>query len=127
MQVINDGSCQWADLGPTNHVNYADHNGVSHDDTRWSITFNNYLGQDAPGACFIVRYDSVANEYSHFNTCTGNIYNTTCIGGTGYTCAGGSWSQTFIANPVPASQSLTVQHNGFPSDNLDWMDGSWNN
>ena len=121
MAVIRDGDCQWVDIGPADNVMWKAASGNSHDDLRFTAAFNNYQGQGAPGACFLVQYDSTANAYYHLNTCTGNAYKTTCIRGTGYTCAGGTWGQSFIANVVPSTQSLATIHNAKTGGDGTWI------
>lgn len=102
--VYTDGNCQWADMSvPVGYTGgrIAWNAGWSSDlaDDVFHFAANNDTGgQDGRGACYVMTYSRLHNTFSHLNTCTGNVYNTACVGGTGYQCTGGSLSRTYAGN-----------------------------
>ncbi len=66
-----------------------------------SGSLGDYGGQAPYGAAadqgtgvFVVSYDSLANKFHLLNTATDIASTATCVGGSGYTCSGGSWTFT---------------------------------
>lgn len=103
-----DGTCTWVDIGPPAIGNVRESGGVFTDDTGWvQGASNGPQGQGGNGACFIFAFNQATLTYSHFNTCTGNVYNTLCP--VDYNCA--NEVRTYMGNAVPSMQALVRFHN----------------
>lgn len=132
--VLTDGSCQWADMGnPSAGIKWTASPFSDITDRIFYLAFSNRGGQDGVGACYTAVYNSTNNTYSHWNTCTGNVYNTTCNGGAGYNCTGGSFVQSYVGNtytdnPFPGGRNAAMNiHSGGLSLNAQWSEMAFNN
>jgi hypothetical protein len=127
--VIQDGSCTWGDMWIPPQLggryNWNAGNNVDYTDTKYSGTFNNHGGQDAAGGCYAVWYDKTTNTYSNLNSCTGNVYNTTCTGSTAYNCAGGTLTQTFLGNVFVLNQFVAPLNGVSMHENFGSKGGHW--
>lgn len=121
--IAGDGTCNWADMWvplsqPGGKQTWQPGTRSSYQDLVWSWGGSNSGGQDSKGACFGAVYDAGINRYSHANSCTGNVYNTTCNApGTGWNCNGGTFTQVYVGNLFKdnapysvGSDALSVQH-----------------
>lgn len=76
---LQDGTCRWADMWipPTTSIPWSAGFTTNVTDSTFTVAISNHQGQDSAGACFLVQYNATLNRYSHLNTCTGQVYNTT--------------------------------------------------
>lgn len=142
--VIDDGTCQWADMdippkSTGGRIYWTAGAQTDLHDAIFGVALSNNTitssGQDARGACYALVYDSTNKTYHHLNTCTGNVYNTVCNGGTGYNCTGGSFSQSYVGNVYStdntygwgARKNAIVMHNHWLSKGGGWVDITLNN
>jgi hypothetical protein len=103
MTVVTEGSpgyCAWTNVGPMSPPSWSSFAGISRNSTRvvdafsnnqygWDDNVSTYNGDQGTGI-FEIAYDSVANSFELLNTATGWQSKTTCSGGTGYNCSGGT-------------------------------------
>lgn len=59
---------------------------------------------------WIHYYDATANSYHLLNTASGIWTKTTCTGGTGYNCSGGTISWSTVGTLTAISNNLTIGH-----------------
>jgi hypothetical protein len=118
MTTVSDGSLTWTNTGVMVTPGYRDLAGQSYNATRFcqatSTDVYGYNGSYSTDGSqgtgtWETCYSSTLNEYVTLNTATGWQSVTTCTGGTGYNCSGGSW----VMNPVGAYTSLTTGGCGF--------------
>jgi len=119
MTTVADGSLTWTNTGVAVVPAYNSFAGVSYDGTRFcQTTSTNVYGYNASYSSingtqgsgnWEVCYSSALNEYVTLNTTTGWQSVTTCTGGTGYNCAGG----TLAMNPAGSYPVLTSGGCGF--------------
>ena len=98
--------CVWTNVGPMVQPPWSSFAGISRNSTRMAAAFssNSYgwdddyvdYNADQGTGIFAMAYDNAANQYVLLNTGTGWESTTTCAGGTGYNCAGG----TIAINPA---------------------------
>jgi len=124
MTTVTDGSLTWTNTGVLTAPSYRDLAGVSYDGTRFcEDTSTNTYGYNANytanggsqgTSIWAVCYSSILNEYVTLNTATGWQSVTTCVGGTGYNCAGG----TFAMAPAGSYTAITTGGCGYFIHNM---------
>jgi hypothetical protein len=109
----SDNGLTWTNTGPAIPPQWSSFAGISQDATKLCqamssdsygfngiyTTFNADQGNGIYAAC----YNILTNIYVLLNTATGWVSQSTCSGGSGYNCAGGSW----IMAPVGTLSAIT--------------------
>lgn len=118
MSVVTEGFpgfCSWTNVGPLSPAAWLSFAGISRNSTRmvaafstdeygWDDDIVDYNGDQGTGI-FEVAYDAAANVFELVNTATGYQSVTSCSGGTGYNCSGGTLTMT------PQGQNLIFPGN----------------
>ncbi len=124
MTTVTDGSLTWTNTGVEITPAYRDFAGISFDGTRfcqatstnvygYNGSYANYNGGQG-SSIWAVCYNSTLNEYVTLNTATGWQSLTTCTGGTGYNCSGG----TFAMSPMGSYTAITSGGCGYFIHNM---------
>jgi hypothetical protein len=95
--ITNNGAVSWTDFSWLSQDNLKVCMGISTNNYGWlaspagGTNLQNYSGASQGTGIYSVCYDVTNNLFHTLNTATGIQSTTTCIGGTGYACSGGSW------------------------------------
>src|SRR3984885_1211419 len=119
MTKVSDNGLTWTNVGVETQSSYRSFAGLSYDGTRFCQTtstdvygyngsYSSVNGTQGAGN-WEQCYSSTLNEYVTLNTTTGWQSLTTCAGGTGFNCSGGSW----VMNPQGSYSVLTSGGCGF--------------
>jgi hypothetical protein len=134
--TVNDGALTWTNVGPNSTFLSNSFAGVSRDGTRFctSGSTNEYGfegdytfqgGQDS--GQWVVCYNITTNEYTLLNTATGWQSKTTCSGGTGFDCSGGTITLNPVGQSTPMASCGLFSHNIKGSIGLDYIVVTHNN
>gem|GEM_PF-742469 len=103
LSTASDNGLTWTNVGVDTPPAWQSFAGISQDGTRFCSAFsnnaygdsgnyNNYNGDQGTGI-YAACYSSTLNQFFLLNTATGIVSTVTCLGGTGYNCAGGTQSK----------------------------------
>jgi hypothetical protein len=129
----------WENTGVTTSPAWSNPSGVSADSTRFAFGFStneygttgsytSYNGDQGTGV-YAVAYSTTLNQFFLLNTATGWVSSTTCTGGSGYNCAGGTLSKLTGQGTVTAITSGPCGyflHNVKGSSHLDYVTAAQN-
>ena len=129
----SDNGLTWTNTGLNASPPWQSFAGISQDSTRYCSAFstngygntgnyNNYNGDQGTGV-YASCYSNTLNQFFLLNTLTGIQSTVTCVGGTGYNCAGGTQSKLTAQGTVSAIASQPCPyfiHNDKGSVGLDY-------
>lgn len=121
MTNTNDGTVKWRNIGAgfNGSPSWSAIGGVSTDDDVFVRGFSDAGGQGGVGAIFVAAYKRSTNTYYLYNVGTGVISYSTCTGGTGDRCSGGSWKQTIVGTTKMPDRFLL--HNVKVNKSGEWV------
>jgi hypothetical protein len=107
--VVIGGSVGWTDFAWQSKDGTENCMGISTNNYGWLTgpqggNLSNYQGEQQGTGIYMVCYKTTTNIYVLYNTATGIMSTTTCSGGTGYLCTGGTWNMS----PVGATTAITA-------------------
>ena len=133
LATYSDNGLTWENVGPDVFPEWTSFAGISSGSNRLCSAFsNNTYGNAALGynqengdqgtGIYSACYDASVNQFELINTATGYQSKVTCVGGTGYNCAGGTWSMA----PQGAVTAITsgcpfLIHNDKGGSTLDYV------
>lgn len=134
LSAVSDGPLTWTNTGTMLAPRWKSFAGVAKDSNRFCSAFSSnayghpsHYDLDNGGqgtGIFVGCYDFTLNQFVLLNTATGIQSRTSCSGGTGYACTGGTLSKlTAVGNAYPAitSNCRFEVHNAKGGSTLDYI------